>query len=69
MTLNRRRILSAAGSLAVAGCAPFVPAAPPIGRVVVIGGGFGGATVARYLRRWLLLAQHRQHRLDALLYR
>ncbi|HSC01303.1 MAG TPA: FAD/NAD(P)-binding oxidoreductase, partial [Burkholderiaceae bacterium] len=25
---------------------------PPIGRVVVVGGGFGGATAARYLRMW-----------------
>jgi sulfite dehydrogenase len=30
------------------------PAAPPkpIGRVIVIGGGFGGATAAKYLRMW-----------------
>jgi sulfite dehydrogenase len=40
---QRRRLL--------AGCA--TPASgPSIGRVVVVGGGFGGATAARYLRLW-----------------
>jgi sulfite dehydrogenase len=36
------------------GAAGRAPAAqgPTIGRVVVVGGGFGGATVARYLRLW-----------------
>ncbi|MFY9510757.1 MAG: NAD(P)/FAD-dependent oxidoreductase, partial [Rubrivivax sp.] len=34
-----------------AGCAG-VAAGPSIGRVVVIGGGFGGATATRYLRLW-----------------
>lgn len=28
------------------------PAVPALGRVVVVGGGFGGSTVARYLRLW-----------------
>ena len=42
----------AAGALAMAGCA--TTAAPPakIGRVIVIGGGYGGATAAKYLRMW-----------------
>ncbi len=44
------------GPLALAGCAaPAVPGSlrgPSIGRVVIIGGGFGGATAARYLRLW-----------------
>ena len=59
---NRRRFLKASavgaasaglGSLALTGCAT-TPAAPPrpIGRVIVIGGGFGGATAAKYLRMW-----------------
>ena len=54
---GRRRLLAAGaalgglGSLALAGCAA-VPAGPSIGRVVVVGGGFGGATAARYLRLW-----------------
>jgi NADPH-dependent 2,4-dienoyl-CoA reductase/sulfur reductase-like enzyme len=44
-----RRQLIAAGGLALAGCA--TPTAG-IGRVVVVGGGFGGATAARYLKLW-----------------
>ncbi len=52
--LPRRRLLGgglAFGGLALAGCAS-APAGPSIGRVVVVGGGFGGATAARYLRLW-----------------
>jgi sulfide dehydrogenase [flavocytochrome c] flavoprotein chain len=44
-----RRMLIAAGGLALAGCA--TPGAG-LGRVVVVGGGFGGATAARYLKLW-----------------
>lgn len=54
MTLQRRRLLGAGlagSSLALIGCAS-VGGAAPIGRVVVIGGGFGGATAAKYIRRW-----------------
>jgi sulfide dehydrogenase [flavocytochrome c] flavoprotein subunit len=54
MTLSRRSLLAAgaAGStLALFGCAS-TPAAKPIGRVVVIGGGYGGATAAKYIRQW-----------------
>ncbi len=42
----------AAGALAITGCA--TTAAPPakVGRVIVIGGGYGGATAAKYLRMW-----------------
>jgi len=50
----RRRLLAAGaalGGLALAGCAS-TPSEPSIGRVVVIGGGFGGASAARYLRMW-----------------
>jgi len=48
---TRRRFLHAAGAVALAGCA--LPAARASrGRVVVIGGGYGGATAARYLREW-----------------
>jgi len=46
-----RRNLIAAGGLALAGCASNPPAAS-LGRVVVVGGGFGGATAARYLKLW-----------------
>jgi sulfide dehydrogenase [flavocytochrome c] flavoprotein chain len=53
--LNRRRVLGAGaalGALALGGCASTASTGPSIGRVVVIGGGFGGATAARYLRLW-----------------
>src|SRR5512147_2283129 len=52
--LSRRDLLAggaAAGGLALAGCAT-TPTGPSLGRVVVVGGGFGGATAARYLRLW-----------------
>src|SRR5712691_4128066 len=54
---TRRDFLKTSGVLAAAsllpGCA-MEPAAPskPIGRVIVIGGGYGGATAAKYLRMW-----------------
>jgi sulfite dehydrogenase len=50
---SRRRLLGAGaalGGLSLAGCA--TTGAASIGRVVVVGGGFGGATAARYLRLW-----------------
>lgn len=49
--LTRRRFnaLLATGAVALAG-APYVHAAAP--KVVVVGGGFGGATAARYLKRF-----------------
>ena len=51
---SRRRLLTAGaawGGRALAGCAN-TPSGPSLGRVVVIGGGFGGSTAARYLRLW-----------------
>ncbi|MFN7751896.1 MAG: NAD(P)/FAD-dependent oxidoreductase [Pseudomonadota bacterium] len=52
--LDRRHFLLAAGagagSLALSGCASF--SQRPIARVVVIGGGYGGATAAKYLKLW-----------------
>ena len=51
----RRRLIGAGAALsglALAGCATGPAAGPSIGRVVVVGGGFGGATAARYLRMW-----------------
>ena len=57
-TFNRRDFLklSAAGAslggLTLAGCASTPQAPKTIGRVVVIGGGYGGATAAKYLRMW-----------------
>ena len=51
----RRRLLGAGlalgGLAATSGCATRA-AQPSLGRVVVLGGGFGGATAAHYLRRW-----------------
>jgi sulfide dehydrogenase [flavocytochrome c] flavoprotein chain len=54
MTINRREFLKA-GSAAAAlsgfsGCASIVAPAGP--RVVVVGGGYAGATAAKYLRKW-----------------
>jgi sulfite dehydrogenase len=55
--LSRRRVLGASAALGglsalgLAGCAT-TGSGPSIGRVVVIGGGFGGTTAARYLKLW-----------------
>jgi NADPH-dependent 2,4-dienoyl-CoA reductase/sulfur reductase-like enzyme len=51
-TLTRRSLLAALGgtaALSLAGCATT---SKPVARVVVIGGGFGGATAAKYIRLW-----------------
>ena len=51
---SRRQLLgvsSALAGLSLAGCAS-TSSGPSLGRVVVIGGGFGGATAARYLKMW-----------------
>jgi sulfite dehydrogenase len=55
--LNRREFLKSAGATAAAGAlgagfAGSAIAAPAGGHVVVIGGGYGGATAAKYLRMW-----------------
>ena len=53
-TFNRRQWLAAGAALAAGGlsaCAG-VTGGPSLGRVVVVGGGFGGATAARYLKLW-----------------
>ena len=52
---SRRRLLTAGatwGGLALTGCATPMASGPSIGRVVVVGGGFGGSTAARYLKMW-----------------
>ena len=53
---NRRDFLKAtaagAASAALAGCATVSEVRKPIGRVIVVGGGYGGATFAKYLRMW-----------------
>ena len=51
--MKRREFLRFGGcatALAAAGCAST--ATPSKARVVVIGGGFGGATAAKYIRMW-----------------
>ncbi|WP_119152902.1 FCSD flavin-binding domain-containing protein [Caldimonas tepidiphila] len=57
--LSRRRFVAGAGAAALlagsglAGCASGTSSGrASIGRVVVVGGGFGGATAAKYLRLW-----------------
>ena len=47
--MKRRDFLKIAGAVSLAGCAT---ATPSKARVVVIGGGFGGATAAKYIRMW-----------------
>jgi sulfite dehydrogenase len=47
--MKRREFLKIAGAAALAGCASTTPSKA---RVVVIGGGFGGATAAKYIRLW-----------------
>ena len=46
--MKRRDFLKLAAATALAGCATT----PSKARVVVIGGGFGGATAAKYIRMW-----------------
>ena len=50
MTLSRRTLIQAAGAAVVA--CPFASQAQSGQSVVIIGGGFGGATAARYLKRF-----------------
>ena len=53
--LSRRRLLGAGAALAglkLSGCASGPASGPSIGRVVIVGGGYGGSTAARYLRMW-----------------
>jgi NADPH-dependent 2,4-dienoyl-CoA reductase/sulfur reductase-like enzyme len=66
---NRRRFLKLAGATAALSCVPFLSRAAGVApRVVVIGGGFAGATVAKYLKLWggqnvhvTLVDQHAAH--------
>ena len=51
--MQRRRWLQTAGSLgllSLGGCASGTGALPAKARVLVVGGGYGGATAAKYLR-------------------
>jgi sulfide dehydrogenase [flavocytochrome c] flavoprotein subunit len=55
MTLNRREFIqlmsAGAGVAAITGCAG-TGYGPTVGRVVVIGAGYSGATAAKYIRMW-----------------
>lgn len=46
--MKRRDFIKFAGAVSLAGCATT----PSKARVVVVGGGFGGATAAKYIRLW-----------------
>ena len=48
------KAVGASGALLVSGHAFARATKPPMGRVVVIGGGYAGATAAKYLRLWSL---------------
>ena len=54
--LNRRDFIrfvgAGAAGAALSGCASTPETTKPIARVIVIGGGYGGATAARYIRAW-----------------
>ena len=53
--LQRRAFLKFSGTasaLALAGCATQPAPAQKLGRVIIIGAGYGGATAAKYLRMW-----------------
>src|SRR5512143_326399 len=52
-TLNRRQFLKLAGAMSALAVAPrAIGASTTAPRVVVVGGGFGGATLAKYVRMW-----------------
>jgi sulfite dehydrogenase len=54
-SISRRHFLklsASAGGLAAAGCASTPSTPAKVGRVIVVGGGYGGATAAKYLRMW-----------------
>jgi len=52
MQFDRRRFLQAFGAAAASSILPARVSAATAPKVVIIGGGFGGATAAKYLRTW-----------------
>jgi sulfide dehydrogenase [flavocytochrome c] flavoprotein chain len=55
--MKRRQFIHALGAGSALGSAAFIagcatPASPSGPRVVIVGGGYGGATVAKYIRMW-----------------
>ena len=55
-TASRRRdflkFTGVAGALSLGGCATQPAPAQKLGRVIIVGGGYGGAAAAKYLRMW-----------------
>jgi sulfide dehydrogenase [flavocytochrome c] flavoprotein subunit len=56
-SLSRRALLKTLGVGSIALTLPWSLKAQPTAKVVIAGGGFGGVTVARYLRRWFPLLE------------
>lgn len=52
MTLDRRKLIAAAGGATLTAALPRPLSAQDRGRIVVVGGGYGGATAARALARF-----------------
>lgn len=54
MSLNRRQFIQLAGATLATSATSFIPSAraAAAARVIVVGGGFAGATAAKYLRLW-----------------
>jgi sulfite dehydrogenase len=50
--MKRREFLTYAGAVSLAGLAGCATPVPSKARVVVVGGGFGGATAAKYIKLW-----------------
>jgi len=50
--INRRSFVGTLGSASLATLWPLSARSATVGRVVVVGGGMAGATVAKYLRMW-----------------
>ena len=55
MSITRRNFIKAAGATAALAAVPGLvrgATAPPLNKVIVVGGGFAGSTVAKYIRLW-----------------
>ena len=55
--LNRRgfiKVIGASGLLLASSAGLAMASKPPLGRVVIVGGGYAGSTAAKYLRLWSL---------------
>ena len=50
--INRRSLIGTLGGASLAALWPLSARSAVVGRVLVVGGGMAGATVAKYLRMW-----------------